>query len=135
MKPPFLVLFFEARALQLVEGVYLCDRPCISSITHTLFYYCHRDVKPSNLLVGDNGQIKIADFGVSDEFTGSDALLSDSAGTPAFLAPEMVDTENRQKECQGTSKYKNNQRHTPNNVNYNDTNTYQGWCRWWQRPV
>ena len=64
-----------------------------------------RDVKPSNLLVGDNGQIKIADFGVSDEFTGSDALLSDSAGTPAFLAPEMVDAENKQKECQGTSKY------------------------------
>ena len=54
--------------------------------------------------MGDNGQIKIADFGVSDEFTGSDALLSDSAGTPAFLAPEMVDTENRQKECQGTSR-------------------------------
>ena len=56
--------------------------------------------------MGDNGQIKIADFGVSDEFTGSDALLSDSAGTPAFLAPEMVDTENRQKECQGTSKFR-----------------------------
>ena len=74
------------------------------SFSQLFVSFPHRDVKPSNLLVGDNGQIKIADFGVSDEFTGSDALLSDSAGTPAFLAPEMVNTENRQKECQGTSK-------------------------------
>ncbi|XP_072909939.1 calcium/calmodulin-dependent protein kinase kinase 1 isoform X1 [Hemitrygon akajei] len=50
----------------------------------------HRDIKPSNLLLGDNGHIKIADFGVSNQFEGSDALLSSTAGTPAFMAPEML---------------------------------------------
>ncbi|XP_038830152.1 calcium/calmodulin-dependent protein kinase kinase 1-like isoform X3 [Salvelinus namaycush] len=50
----------------------------------------HRDIKPSNLLLGDNGHVKIADFGVSNQFEGSDALLSSSAGTPAFMAPEMM---------------------------------------------
>ncbi|XP_029373684.1 calcium/calmodulin-dependent protein kinase kinase 1b [Echeneis naucrates] len=50
----------------------------------------HRDVKPSNLLLGDDGHIKIADFGVSNEFEGTDALLSSTAGTPAFMAPEMM---------------------------------------------
>uniref|UniRef100_A0A8C8D5E5 Protein kinase domain-containing protein n=1 Tax=Oncorhynchus tshawytscha TaxID=74940 RepID=A0A8C8D5E5_ONCTS len=50
----------------------------------------HRDIKPSNLLLGDNGHVKIADFGVSNQFVGSDALLSSSAGTPAFMAPEMM---------------------------------------------
>uniref|UniRef100_A0A8B9LGN1 non-specific serine/threonine protein kinase n=1 Tax=Astyanax mexicanus TaxID=7994 RepID=A0A8B9LGN1_ASTMX len=56
----------------------------------------HRDIKPSNLLLGDDGHIKIADFGVSNEFEGSDALLSNSAGTPAFMAPEtLTDQENR----------------------------------------
>ncbi|XP_023576441.1 calcium/calmodulin-dependent protein kinase kinase 2 [Octodon degus] len=50
----------------------------------------HRDIKPSNLLVGDDGHIKIADFGVSNEFKGSDALLSNTVGTPAFMAPESL---------------------------------------------
>ncbi|XP_078404854.1 calcium/calmodulin-dependent protein kinase kinase 1 isoform X1 [Cetorhinus maximus] len=50
----------------------------------------HRDIKPSNLLLGDDGHIKIADFGVSDQFEGNDALLSSTAGTPAFMAPETL---------------------------------------------
>ncbi|XP_004843893.1 calcium/calmodulin-dependent protein kinase kinase 2 isoform X3 [Heterocephalus glaber] len=50
----------------------------------------HRDIKPSNLLVGDDGHIKIADFGVSNEFKGNDALLSNTVGTPAFMAPESL---------------------------------------------
>ncbi|XP_047449252.1 calcium/calmodulin-dependent protein kinase kinase 1b [Mugil cephalus] len=55
----------------------------------------HRDIKPSNLLLGDDGHVKIADFGVSNEFEGTDALLSGSAGTPAFMAPETM-TEHEQ---------------------------------------
>ncbi|XP_028429582.1 calcium/calmodulin-dependent protein kinase kinase 1b [Perca flavescens] len=50
----------------------------------------HRDIKPSNLLLGDDGHVKIADFGVSNEFEGTDAMLSSTAGTPAFMAPEMM---------------------------------------------
>uniref|UniRef100_A0A1I8GEH0 Protein kinase domain-containing protein n=1 Tax=Macrostomum lignano TaxID=282301 RepID=A0A1I8GEH0_9PLAT len=50
----------------------------------------HRDIKPSNLLLTDDGRIKIADFGVSNEFSGNDILLSNTAGSPAFLAPECV---------------------------------------------
>uniref|UniRef100_A0A8C5RT12 Calcium/calmodulin dependent protein kinase kinase 1 n=1 Tax=Laticauda laticaudata TaxID=8630 RepID=A0A8C5RT12_LATLA len=50
----------------------------------------HRDIKPSNLLLGDDGHVKIADFGVSNQFEGSDAQLSSTAGTPAFMAPETI---------------------------------------------
>ncbi|CAD5125381.1 DgyrCDS13618 [Dimorphilus gyrociliatus] len=50
----------------------------------------HRDIKPSNLLLSEEGRIKIADFGVSDEFIGSDARFDSSAGTPAFMAPEAL---------------------------------------------
>lgn len=50
----------------------------------------HRDIKPSNLLLGDDGHVKIADFGVSNQFEGSDARLSSTAGTPAFMAPEAI---------------------------------------------
>uniref|UniRef100_A0AAQ4P333 calcium/calmodulin-dependent protein kinase n=1 Tax=Gasterosteus aculeatus aculeatus TaxID=481459 RepID=A0AAQ4P333_GASAC len=50
----------------------------------------HRDIKPSNLLLGDDGHVKIADFGVSNQFEGNDAMLSSTAGTPAFMAPETL---------------------------------------------
>ncbi|XP_063219592.1 calcium/calmodulin-dependent protein kinase kinase 1 isoform X2 [Bacillus rossius redtenbacheri] len=50
----------------------------------------HRDIKPSNLLLGEDGRVLIADFGVCNEFHGSDATLSSTAGTPAFTAPEAL---------------------------------------------
>lgn len=49
----------------------------------------HRDIKPENLLVSENGLVKISDFGVSHVFNGDDDTLSSSAGSPAFLAPEL----------------------------------------------
>jgi len=50
----------------------------------------HRDLKPSNLLRADSGEVKIADLGVSNEFDGTDALLTNTAGTPAFTPPESI---------------------------------------------
>lgn len=55
----------------------------------------HRDIKPSNLLLGDDGHVKIADFGVSNQFEGNDALLSGTAGTPAFMAPETLSDQRK----------------------------------------
>ena len=63
-----------------------------SCLFYTVHYQkiIHRDIKPSNLLVGEDGHIKIADFGVSNEFKGTDALLTNTVGTPAFMAPETL---------------------------------------------
>jgi hypothetical protein len=51
----------------------------------------HRDIKPGNVLLGDGGQVKITDFGVSRAV--DDVQLTRTgviAGTPAFLAPEVA---------------------------------------------
>ncbi|XP_062503249.1 calcium/calmodulin-dependent protein kinase kinase 1-like [Corticium candelabrum] len=54
----------------------------------------HRDIKPSNLLLDSEDRVKIADFGVSKMFADSrPALLSRSAGSPAFMAPETLKDE------------------------------------------
>lgn len=37
--------------------------------------------------------IKIADFGVADVFEGDDALLNKTAGSPAFMAPESLQSK------------------------------------------
>ena len=51
----------------------------------------HRDVKPGNLLLARDGQVKVTDFGIaqspwSEELTGTGALI----GTMGYLAPERV---------------------------------------------
>mmetsp|Transcript_22397 Transcript_22397/g.39696 ORF Transcript_22397/g.39696 Transcript_22397/m.39696 type:complete len:356 (-) Transcript_22397:175-1242(-) len=60
----------------------------------TALAYCHskhvihRDIKPENLLLGLEGEIKIADFGWSVHSSNSRDTL---CGTPDYLPPEMLE--------------------------------------------
>lgn len=50
----------------------------------------HRDIKPDNLLLTEDDVLKIVDFGVSEMFEKqSDIMTAKSAGSPAFLPPEL----------------------------------------------
>ncbi|GAA56831.1 calcium/calmodulin-dependent protein kinase kinase [Clonorchis sinensis] len=49
----------------------------------------HRDINPNNLLRTTEEQIKITDFGLSEEYA-EDRPLRGTIGTPQYLAPECV---------------------------------------------
>ena len=51
----------------------------------------HRDIKPGNLLIGPDGQVKVTDFGIAQSSrTGNLTRTGALVGTTGYLAPERV---------------------------------------------
>ncbi len=50
----------------------------------------HRDVKPENVLIADDGRVKVADFGLARAVSNA-TVTGTLIGTVAYLAPEQVD--------------------------------------------
>ncbi len=50
---------------------------------HTKLKVIHRDVKPSNILINENGDVKICDFGISGYLV--DSIARSNAGTGPYM--------------------------------------------------
>lgn len=57
---------------------------------HSKLHVIHRDVKPSNILINRNGEVKMCDFGISGYLVDSVAKTID-AGCKPYMAPERID--------------------------------------------
>ncbi|MFN0019809.1 MAG: serine/threonine protein kinase [Pirellulaceae bacterium] len=102
---PYLVMeLFECPNLKLLlrQGVaelaYLVPR-IIEQSAEALFYlheqgWIHRDVKPDNFLVNDDGLVKLIDFAISERYKkGIGALFSFGSkvqGTRSYMSPEQI---------------------------------------------
>ncbi|KAJ7948444.1 putative Protein kinase [Quillaja saponaria] len=59
----------------------------------------HRDLKSANCLVNKHCTVKICDFGLSISVTDSSLRDSSSAGTPEWMAPELIRNEPFTEKC------------------------------------
>lgn len=68
----------------------------VADLASALFYLhnmnpsiIHRDIKPENCLIGDNGQLKLGDFGGSNYYFENKARFT-TCGTRPYHSPEMI---------------------------------------------
>ncbi len=88
-------LISQRGAMDQQEAIQIMDQLLCAIIEAHKNNIIHRDIKPQNILVKDDGTVKIADFGiatVSDavQLTQTDSVL----GSVHYLAPELARGEN-----------------------------------------
>jgi serine/threonine-protein kinase len=75
----------RSRTWREILGVYLGAGAGVAAVHRAGLV--HRDLKPDNILVGTDGRVRVADFGLA--LAGDAGANAPRAGTPAYMAPEQ----------------------------------------------
>jgi hypothetical protein len=78
--------------MPVAEAVAVAEQLCRALASAHARGIVHCDVKPANVLLSDDGRVKVGDFGVARLAGGgtSQALSATVAGTPRYMAPEQA---------------------------------------------
>jgi serine/threonine-protein kinase len=83
----------EETRLGVQDTLVLVDGACRGLAHAHRMGVIHRDVKPGNILVSDEGAVKLADFGIAKAMVGQTSQITQAGsvlGTAAYLAPEQA---------------------------------------------
>lgn len=87
--------FLEGRGGEpiMAEAAALVFRPVSSALAHAHAHgVIHRDVKPENILIGPQGEVKLSDFGIAHMAGMSQMTVTGQIlGSPAYMSPEHVE--------------------------------------------
>jgi len=70
---------------------HLLERSCDALSYANVNGVIHRDLKPANMLMGEDGEVKVADFGVAFSNLAFDSTNAMVVGSPAYMAPEQFE--------------------------------------------
>jgi len=75
------------------EAVGLCRQACAALAFAHAAGVVHRDVKPDNLILRDDGVLKLVDLGLAKSASDDQALTQTGvvAGTPHYISPEQIE--------------------------------------------
>ncbi|MCL4217506.1 MAG: CRISPR-associated protein Csx3 [Candidatus Hydrogenedentes bacterium] len=101
-EPPYMVMQFVEQSLDDAMRTYGGKLEPIKALRYAIgvgaalqrahdIQIMHRDVKPANILLLEGGDwVKLSDFGLAREFRPGESVQDDLAGTPDYLAPEIL---------------------------------------------
>jgi serine/threonine protein kinase len=76
---------------KVVEIIFKCIRALEYAFQHGVI---HRDIKPGNIMLSENGETKVGDFGASfQQRHGSETTQISGIGSPAYMSPEQIRME------------------------------------------
>ena len=83
--------FTENRSFSKISSIVKLMAQLLDALNHSHKNgIIHRDVKPGNIILTPNGNIKLTDFGVARIETSDLTQVGTIIGTPAYLSPEMI---------------------------------------------
>jgi eukaryotic-like serine/threonine-protein kinase len=80
----------KQRTLTIEEKIDLVLEVCEGLTVASAAGVCHRDVKPANLFLQDDGSVKILDFGIARLASSSMTASGFIVGTPDYMSPEQA---------------------------------------------
>jgi WD40 repeat protein/serine/threonine protein kinase len=85
----------EKTTWMLPDTARLLDQLCMALATAHRDNIVHRDIKPENILLDEDDNAYLADFGIAKDLSIDDhaANLDEIAGSPAYLSPEQIKGE------------------------------------------